>query len=33
MIYNQKLKITLEEDFIKVGTYLGLKIKNTSQKV
>jgi uracil-DNA glycosylase len=33
MIYNQKLKTTLEEDFIKVGKYLGLKIKNTSRKV
>ena len=29
MIYNQKLKTTLEEDFIKVGNYLGLKVKQT----
>ncbi|MGE0793535.1 MAG: uracil-DNA glycosylase [Candidatus Woesearchaeota archaeon] len=32
MIYNQKLKITLEEDFVKVGNYLGLKVKETNQK-
>ncbi len=31
MIYNQKLKTTLEEDFIEVGSFLGLKTKKTPQ--